>query len=128
MKVVLDTNFIIYCLKKKIDIEEELKKLNEDPYLEIIILSSILEELERFSKDKEKKLIERNLAKVFLEMIKERKINVNIVSSNQKNPDEAIKVFCSKNPDVLLASYDKELKKKIKNNFLVIKGNRIFLA
>lgn len=128
MRVVLDTNFILYCIKKKIDIEEEIKKINENGKLELILLSPVLQEIKNFSVNKEKKLKDRMLAEVFLKMFKERVINVRVIDVNQKNPDEAIKVFCLKNKDVFLASYDKELKKKLKNKLVFIRKNRIVVA
>lgn len=125
MKVLLDTNFILYCLKKKIDIEEELKRINEDSLLEIIILSPIIKELEEFCSKKNKKLSDKEKTKIFLNMLKEKAIDAKIIDAKQKNPDEALKIFCSKNPSVLLATFDRKLRKSVKNNLLTIKGKRI---
>ena len=127
MKILLDTNFIISSLKKKIDIEDEINRLIDEK-VELILLETILRELEKFSRNKEKKIEERKLAQVFLKMIKNKNISIKIYESKQKNPDEAIRVFCLKNKNCILATLDKELRKKITNKILTIKKNKIEFA
>ncbi|MEM4605586.1 MAG: PIN domain-containing protein [Candidatus Pacearchaeota archaeon] len=128
MRFIFDTNFIIACLRKKIEIFENIERINEDSNLEIIILSPVFKELEKFSLNKKKKFSDRNLAKIFLQMIKENKIEVKIVESNQKNPDEAIKLYCLKNPEVIIGTLDKKLRKSLNNKILTIKGRKIIFA
>ncbi len=121
MEVLLDTNFIIACLKKKISIEEKLNEIIKDK-VEIVLLNLVKKELENFKNKKNKRLEDKNLVEVFLKMLKENCISTKIKEVNQKNPDEALKVYCDKNPSCVLATLDKELRKKVKNRLITIKG------
>ena len=55
MKIILDTNFIIYCTKKKIDYVEELNDLIIENF-EIVISEQVLEELKKITEKKKQNL------------------------------------------------------------------------
>ena len=55
MKIILDTNFLIYCAKKKKDYAEEIGNLLNEEY-ELVVPLQVIEELKRVSKKKKEKI------------------------------------------------------------------------
>jgi rRNA-processing protein FCF1 len=111
-KVILDTSFIINCLKNKIDFIEELK-LNG---FELIIPQQVLIELKGLAK-------ENDNAKLSLNLLKN---NCIIKELKGKNTDKTIIKFAKENPLFFLATTDKEIQKLTKNPKIIIRGkNRI---
>ena len=54
MKIILDTNFLIYCAKDKLDYESEIEKIINDNY-ELVVPKQVVIELEKIkNKEKEK--------------------------------------------------------------------------
>lgn len=95
MKVILDTDFIINCLKYKIDVLAELSRIMDQPY-EVCILDQTISELKG-----------KPLEKLALAFIKSLKV---IETKKDKPVDEL--VFEQK--DIIVATQDKELKEKLK--------------
>ncbi|MEX0933026.1 MAG: PIN domain-containing protein [Candidatus Pacearchaeota archaeon] len=117
-KVVLDTNFILTCFKEKIDFFREIYFMG----YKIIIPKQVLNELDRIIKSK-KKLHFREQAKLaskFLENNRKSWIKKNL-SEYGKNTDRAIKGFSDKEKDIIVATLDKELKRKISGLKMVIR-------
>ena len=108
-QILLDTNFILTCIKQKIDFFEELEFMG----LEILIPKQVIKELKGL-KIKEAKLALRLLEK-------------NIFEENdigRGHVDKRIKLFADKNSEVLIATLDKELQKKLKNKKIIIRGKK----
>ena len=104
--VLLDTNFILTCIKQKIDFFEEL-------YLEgyqIIITDGVIDELKKLKQTSALKLLEKNNF---------RKINL-----TGKNVDNSIINYSKKNPEIFVATLDRELQKKLKNRKIIIRGKK----
>jgi hypothetical protein len=116
-KVILDTNFIITCFSQKIDFFHEISLLG----LSIIIPRQVIREIERVVNSK-KKLHSKENAALSLKLLE--KYNFQKLNLEGRNVDNAIARYCRENPDVILATLDKELKKKVKNNKLVIRGKK----
>tara|TARA_Y100000034_G_scaffold135448_1_gene207400 strand:- start:1124 stop:1507 length:384 start_codon:yes stop_codon:yes gene_type:complete len=122
MKIVLlDTNFIITCVKQKIDFFEDIKFMG----MKILIPKQVINELKRIVNSK-KKLHNREDAVLSLKLLeKEKKCFRKIdLSKYGKNTDKMLKNFAEKNSGIIVATLDKELKKKIKNQKLVIRGKK----
>jgi len=116
-QVILDTNFILTCIKQKIDFFEELKLEG----LQILIPKQVINEIKRISNSK-KKLHFREDAKVALKLLGKnhfKKIDLKI-----KYVDKGLTKFTKENKNVIIATLDKELKKKIKNPKLVIREKK----
>jgi rRNA-processing protein FCF1 len=116
-KVILDTNFILTCIKQKIDFFEEIKLMG----MQILIPRQVIEEIERIA-DSKKKLHFREDAKLSLRLFKKnifKKIDL-----KKRYVDKALIKFAKENPEFIVATLDKELKKKIKNNKLVIREKK----
>lgn len=115
MKVILDTNFILTCVKQKIDFFEELKFMG----MIILVPKQVVREVTSLSTNRSK--IGEN-ARFALKLLKENRFEE--VDLKNKNVDKGLIQFTEKNPDVLIATLDRELKKKIINSKIVIREKK----
>jgi rRNA-processing protein FCF1 len=103
-------------LRKKIDFFNEISFTG----LKIIIPIQIISELENLtSKGKTKFQNEAKLALNLLRKNSFRKIDLKI-----KNVDNGIVKLAKKHEDYIIATLDKEIQNKIKNNKLIIRGEK----
>ena len=116
MKILLDTNFLIYCAKQKINYLDEIEKISDFKY-EIFSLSNVIEELKNLEKKLGNSKSGEN-ASLALEILKQNirknKIKIINVYSKEKNADIAIKKLAKKESQVIVATMDKELKESLK--------------
>ncbi len=117
----MDTNFILACVKQKIDIINSVDFLNEK--VDWVVPREVLNELESLKDRKGIKFSDRNSAKVGLEII--ALLEPEIIEIKNPNVDKGIADYLS-GKDILLATLDKELKKKVNNKKLVIRGKKKF--
>ncbi|MFA5485138.1 MAG: hypothetical protein WC260_02735 [Candidatus Pacearchaeota archaeon] len=119
MEVLLDTNFILTCVLQKIDFVELSENMFNEK-IEWILPRQVINELEKIKKDERQKKKFRDGAKLSLEILET--INLKIVNLN-KNPniDIAIKNYIF-NKSIVLATNDKNLKRRVKNRILSIRG------
>tara|TARA_Y100000310_G_scaffold333670_1_gene411680 strand:- start:57 stop:449 length:393 start_codon:yes stop_codon:yes gene_type:complete len=119
MKILLDTNFLIYCTKQKVDYLKEISKIINGK-AELIALSSMISELERFS-SKTKKLKDKKSAELALKILKNyiKKKKIRVLKTD-KSPDSAIKELSKKEKNIIVATADRELKKKIKGKTRIL--------
>ena len=117
MEILIDTNFILTCVKQKVDF---FSIVNEgiDEKVKWLIPFEVLEELRDLSKRKDIKGADKDAAKLSLEMVK--LISPEIVSIKNKNVDQGIADYI-KGKDIVLATLDKGLKNKVSNRVMVIK-------
>ncbi len=123
MKVLLDTNFLVYCAKQKIDYFEKISKII-NPKPEIVILSSVSNELKSLT-EKSKKTKDKESAKLALKIlekrIKEKKIKtMKTEKKSDKNADDAILNLAKNQNNVIVATADRELKKKLKGKSRIL--------
>ncbi|MAG52384.1 MAG: hypothetical protein CMH62_00305 [Nanoarchaeota archaeon] len=111
MKIVLDTNFLISCLKFKIDFLSELS--GEDIY----IIDKTKEELEKLIKGGKAKDKERS--KIILALLKKKKIK-----TLKSSPKETVDDKLAKLKGYIIATQDKELKKRIRGRKLIIRAQK----
>jgi len=110
-QVLLDTNFILSCVRKKIDFFEEIKLMG----FGILIPKEVIREIVKF---KEKKP-EADLALKILEKNNYKKIEL-----AKGHVDKKIINYAKENPELIIATLDKEIKDKINNQKLIIRGNK----
>lgn len=106
-QVILDTSFILTCVRQKIDFFEELMEY------EIIIPKQVIGELKRLNNSNTQlslKLLEKN--------------NFKEVDLGKAHVDKLIIRFAKENSKVIVATLDNEIKNKVKNNKLVIRGRK----
>jgi len=105
-KILLDTNFIISCIKQKIDFFEEISLMG----IQIIIPEQVIKELENLKKESALRLLENS--------------NFKTISLKGKNIDNAIINFAKENPDIVIATLDRDIRRKVKNRKMSIRDRR----
>jgi len=123
MEVILDTNFLITCIRQKIDIFSELDRILYN--YEIVLPKQAVDELETLKFRKELSIKERDAASLALQIIKKRNIKILDLKGTA---DRAIVDYTLKNSDVIMASLDRGMKKHVKGKakMLTIRGkNRL---
>ncbi len=103
-KVLLDTSFILTCIKQKINFFEDLKHMG----IKVIIPKQVQGELRGVDKSGVAfKIIDQN---EFIE-----------IDLKNKNVDQGIIDYGKKNMDVFIATLDRGIKKKIENSVVIIR-------
>ena len=113
--ILLDTNFILSCIRKKIDFFDDLKFKG----FNILIPSEIITELEKIKKTGGKKF--QDEAKIALSLLKKNSFEK--IDLNTKNVDNGIVKIAGEHREYIIATLDRVIKNKIKNPNLVIRGN-----
>ncbi|MEK6926771.1 MAG: PIN domain-containing protein [Nanoarchaeota archaeon] len=111
MEVILDTSFILTCIKQKIDFFEELSFKG----FKIFIPSQVISELKGLAISKS----EANLALKILHSNSFKKLEL-----NGRKTDNAIINYSKKHPEVYIATLDNEIIKKTRNRKIAIKGKK----
>jgi len=117
-QVLLDTNFIMSCARQKIDFFEQIPLMG----MEILIPKQVIEELDGLSKSRENAHI-REAADLALKLLNRNKFT-SIKLRRNNDVDRGIIEFAEDNKDVIIATLDKELKEKIRNKKMIIKGKK----
>jgi len=109
-KVLLDTNFLVECVRFRIDLFSEIDRLL--PSFKLFILDRSLEELNYI------KIKDRNLIDLFIkkfEIVKTKDF------SSEYSVDD---ILTELSKDYIVATQDKELKKRLKGNKIIIRQKR----
>ena len=114
----MDTNFIISCARQKIDFFHEIPMMG----FEIVIPRQVFDEVEKLSKSRKGAII-REEADLALKIMNKNKFT--IIKLKRNDVDRAIIEFANENPDVIIATLDKELQNKIENKKMIIKGLKV---
>ncbi len=114
MQIVIDTNSLIYAAKAKVDVITELKKMG---FTKIIIPQEVLKELESIQNDKNQKGVDKNAAKLALQIIKFSKVDT--VYLGRGHPDDKILEF-AKSKNFAVLTNDRILKKRLKDESVQI--------
>lgn len=105
-KVILDTSFILTCVRQKIDFFE---RISHEGMQAVIPLQTITE-LKGLGADTALKIIEQN--------------EFETVNVPGKDADQAILKIARKDRHAIIATLDEGLKKKITNSKMVIRGKK----
>ena len=123
MKVLLDTNFVITCVKEKIDFVQMANEMLDEK-IEWIIPQEILNELGYLKDRKGMKTKDREAAMVAFEMLQKLDPKPKIVKLGvTKNIDIGIINYVLDRP-IVLATLDRELKNRVKNKILTVRGKK----
>lgn len=115
-QVLLDTSFILTAVRQKIDFFYELKMQG----FKILIPEKVLAEIKSIAKSKRGGVREEsNLALQILNLH-----NFEKIKTSGKNADNAIINFSKKNPDVFIATLDREIKSKVFGHKVVIQSKK----
>lgn len=123
MKIILDTNFLLTCIKQKIDLFFELNKIM--PLSRIIIPKQVINELETLKNRKELTIKERDSASLALQIIEKNKGRISFPELG-KNTDKSIINYLLNNSDIVAATLDRGIRKHLKNKvkMLTIRGRK----
>ena len=105
-KIFLDTNFLIDFIRFKPDLKE-IDDLVNDSY-KLVVLDVVMKELKKISESKTK---ESNYAKIALEFVKSKQIE--ILETTEEHADESILALSDEN--TIVATDDAELREKLKS-------------
>ncbi|MCK4552937.1 hypothetical protein KAT80_01920 [Candidatus Pacearchaeota archaeon] len=106
-QIILDSSFILTCIKQKIDFFEELFGT------QILIPEQVINEIKNLKNPNSK------LALKLLEKNKFKKIDL-----GKAHVDKLIIRFAKENPKTIIATLDREIKNKTKNQKLIIRGKK----
>lgn len=119
IKVILDTNFLVYCAENKIDYVWEIMQLMNEGY-ELIIPRQVEDELNELYK-KNEKFSDRQAAWLAMKLIKAN--NIKIIFAPGKDADQAIINLVRIGS--IVATLDLELRRKLKNSrVIVVQGKK----
>ena len=122
MKILLDTNFIITSAKNKIDFPSLANDIIDEK-IEWIIPQDVLNELGNLKDKKGMKEKDKSAAGLGFELI--QNINPKIIELPNKNPNIDIKIVnYILDKDIVLATMDKDLKSRVNNKILTIRGQK----
>jgi len=116
-KALLDANFILTCVRQKIDFFEFL----EHEGIEALISKEILREISAISNSKRKGFVRKD-AELALNIFKNNSFRR--VHTGGKTVDSGIIKFAKENPDVIIATLDAVIKRSVKNRKLIIRGKK----
>ena len=122
MKILIDTNFIITATKQKLDTQETANDIISEP-IEWLIPQDVLNEIGNLKDRKGTKESDKQAAKLSFQIIET--LNPTIVDLPGKNPNVDIKIvnYILDKP-IVLATLDKNLKSRVKNKILTIRGKK----
>jgi rRNA-processing protein FCF1 len=111
MIIALDTNFLVYCMKQRIDFLHETDRLCSSRY-SIIVPEQIVAELKKLSNTKNRK--DKGAAVLALQLIKkyENEGKIGIKRVKAENADSALLNFDKEGNAI--ATLDAALKKRVK--------------
>jgi rRNA-processing protein FCF1 len=93
-------------MKQKIDFFEEISLMG----IQIIIPEPVVKELENLKKESALRLLKNSEFKT--------------ISLKGKNVDNAIINFAKENPEIIIATLDREIKTKVKNKKMIIRDKK----
>lgn len=111
-KIILDTNFLVYCAKQKIDYKEEIRILIPGKY-ELVTLDLVVEELEKI-KAKAKKYADKQAANLALQLLK-----INEVKILKGDGEYADKAIINMSRDNIIATLDLELTNYLERSIII---------
>ena len=127
MKIILDTNFLIYCAKNKLDYVEELENLlNED--FELVVPEQVIRELELLKGDKKKKVSGKDKFAVDLALQLLDINNVKRVKVKGKTVDEGIINLSKEDKKNIVCTLDREMRGILGRVILISRGKKLILT
>jgi len=127
MKIILDTNFLIYCAKEKLDYVEEIKNLLNEDY-ELVVPEQVIRELNLLKDDKLKKVSgkDKQATNLALQLLKFNKIKA--IKPKGKTVDEAIINFSEEDKKNIVCTLDREMRYTLGRVILINRGKKLMLT
>ncbi len=127
MKVILDTNFLIYCAKEKLDYVEAIRDLVNEDY-ELVVPEQVVSELKSLKGDRFKKVSGKDKAAcdLALQLIDVNKVGV--VDVKGETVDEGIINLAKQNKKNIVATLDREMRGILGRVILISRGKKLILT
>lgn len=127
MKIILDTNFLIYCAKEKLDYEEKLLCLLNENY-ELVVPLQVVKELEKLRDDKLKKVSgkDKDAASLALQILEKKEIKK--IDIKGKNVDEAIVNLTKGDKKNIVCTLDREMRWTLGRVILINKNGKLMVT
>lgn len=127
MKIILDSNFLIYCSKRKLDYVEEIGNLIKAGF-ELVVPMQVVEELKKLKEDKFKKVSgkDKDACDLALQLID--KNNIKKVKVNGKNVDEGIINLSKEDKKNIVATLDREMRHILGRVILINRNGKLMLT
>ena len=136
MKVILDTNFLIYCAKNKLDYVEEIGNLLNEDY-ELVVPEQVIKELKKVKEKTKPKFrmigkskkttgkdkLAADLALQLLEVNKIKKVTI-----KGENVDQAIINLANEDKKNIVCTLDREMRKILGRVILLNKQKKLMLT
>jgi rRNA-processing protein FCF1 len=127
MKIILDTNFLIYSAKNKLDYVEEIADLINEGY-GLVVPRQVINELEKLRDDKLKKVSGKDKAAADLALKLLEHNGVKIINLSGKNVDEAIIALSETDPKNIVCTLDRGMRLKLPRVILVNRLKKLMLT
>jgi len=127
MKIILDTNFLIYCAKNKLDYVEELKNLLNEDY-DLVVPKQVVRELELLKEDKKKKVSGKDKASANLALQLLEVNNVKSLKVKGKSVDKGIINLAKEDKKNIVCTLDKEMRGILGRVILISRGKKLILT
>ena len=114
-EALLDTNFILTCVRQKIDFFEEMTSTG----FRILIPSEVFSELKKLSGKNEN-------ARLSLKLLENEKSSFERISLEKygRTTDKKIINFANENKDIVVGTLDREIKNKTENQKIIIRQKK----
>ena len=127
MKVILDTNFLIYCAKNKLDYVEEIGNLLNEDY-ELVLPLQVFRELELLRDDKKKKVSGKDKQAIDLALQLLDVNNVKKIKVKGKTVDEGIINLSKEDKKNIVCTLDREMRHILGRVILINRGKKLMLT
>jgi len=127
MKIILDTNFLIYCAKNKLDYVEKISNLINEGF-ELVVPMQVIDELEKLKNDKLKKVSgkDKSAIDLVLQLLDFNKVKK--VKIKGKSVDKGIINLAEEDNKNIVATLDKEMRHILGRVILISKGEKLILT
>ena len=124
-KILLDTNFLLAVYQFKVDIFSEIERICNFNY-ELYVLDKTVGELKNIAEKQKGK--HKEAARIAMQLLKLKNVK-EVKSGSKKHTDDAI-LDCSIKEGYLVATQDKDLKRKLINHGIevIVLRQKKFLA
>ncbi len=121
MKILIDTNFILTCVRQKIDLASAEDVLNEK--IDWLVPQDVLNELGNLKDRPGMKIEDKTAAKISFEIL--QLLQPEVIQIPGKNPNIDMKILSYMlGKDIVLATLDRGMKNRTKNKILTIRGKK----
>ena len=128
MKIILDTNFLIYCARGKLDYIELIGNLINENY-ELVVPNQIIEELKRLM-IKAKKGRDKEASNLALQIL-EKNINNNKIKKiyvDGKKVDDILINLSEWDKKNIVCTLDREMRKKLPRVILINRYKKLIVT